>query len=1179
MAKPGYKECPFCAEEIKEKAIKCRYCGSMFAEAQTIKTPSVPDEKKEDKAERRYVGVMFADISGFTALSEKLDPETVRELMNSCFESFTSVVKRYEGTVDKYIGDAIMALFGAPVAHEDDPQRAVITALEMKKNLKEFNQKNKDKLPAPLNMTIGISYGLVVAGDVGTEQKRDYTVMGDTVNLASRLQSKASAGQILVDESIHRYTGKNFDFNPIGAINIKGKEKPVPVYELLGKKTIIAESGKRVVGEFYAPLAGRDKQMRVLLDSAGKCLEGKEQIIFIKGKAGIGKTRLIEEIIKEVGEGFQILVLRGRRFSYEEAQSSQPFLIMLRSFFQLQMADNRGQYEEKVKKYLKDLGEGCELLAPSLISFLSQQTEIPETEKDAETKRADPIKIIGGLISAIVRKHPLLLVVDDLHWADRDTLQLLNLLPESLHAQKIMIVLTFREHEIKEKVEKLKLIQHMCERWSKHRELDFMEMKLDELSKAASAELTRSFIPIENLPEVWVSKIVDRSQGNPMFIIQMINALIDQGAIVHKDKTWEVVDKSAAIPLPKKVSDLILSRADGLGNEHKSVLQRASVIGMNFKFSVLKRLTEIPEERLKSILIKLEKMGFIIRGEEEYQFIHALNRETFYNSMLLKTRKALHEKLARAMEEEQIAKLRIRQADKFLSHLQRAEDTGKSIPYLLEMGRKALKMRLKEQAKQCYQSACDLIKDDTDPDLKFETFLETGKIYLQSGNYDKSFQYKNEAMKIADSLQDKEKRIKALLESGRIHYYRSNRKADIDMKNARKIFLESAEMSEKEGFKNLAAEGYYHLARVIYLEEGNKYREDGILEAEKAIALARESKNYLFLGKALRFRAYYYINLNQWDEALPLLAHALKTSERFDNPRLLVKILSDLARVHNELGHEKEYEDYSIQSVEVAKKSGSPFIINTAYKKWAGIEAKKGSAPKAIKLYKECIKTVFPFQEPGAISQVNKNIANLYIKEKKFDKALKLAKEAYRYDKESGSKHYLSSVCTILGKIYLAMQNFEKAIPVLKEGLSASLDSPLYACCVFNALAKAYKDKGDEEKSWEVYERAWQYCQEQNYNPTGPAIGLLKSFIDLAGRKGDTNLAQLLYHEWQERSSELGESTSEGFGKGNEFHPNFERYEPGQEKEGLFKKIFKSFAKPMVCKSFKGTNLIDRSSQ
>ncbi len=395
-------------------------------------------------AERKLVTVLFADISGFTALSEKLDPEVVRDLMNACFGKLVPIIAKYEGTVDKFIGDEIMALFGAPATHENDPERAVVAALEMMEAIREFNAARR----LDLGMHFGINTGLVIAGSVGSDERLDYSVMGDTVNLASRLEDLSERGEILVGPDTYRLTEKLFAFEALPKIRVKGKAEPVQAYRVLGFKAAAERMELPVRGKVFARLIGRDKEFAEVYQRMQQLRDGRGHVMAVLGEAGLGKSRLMAEIRDHVlrnGLSGSIQWLEGRTISFGQAISYRPFQEILWQFAGITPTRDAAEAWRRLQAAVRQVvGDDSDEVLPYLAGMVS--LEVPETYStrvqflDAEAMRRQIFLASRRFFEACARKRPLALIFEDLHWVDESSALLIeHLMPLVRHLPLLIV--------------------------------------------------------------------------------------------------------------------------------------------------------------------------------------------------------------------------------------------------------------------------------------------------------------------------------------------------------------------------------------------------------------------------------------------------------------------------------------------------------------------------------------------------------------------------------------------------------------------------------------------------------------------------------------------------------------------------------------------------------------------
>ncbi|MDI6788036.1 MAG: adenylate/guanylate cyclase domain-containing protein, partial [Planctomycetota bacterium] len=603
--------------------------------------------KGQIEGERRFVTVMFADVSGFTAMSELLDPEEIAIIMNDCFQRLVEIVYKYEGMIDKFIGDCIMAIWGAPVAHENDPERAVRCALEIMETIKGFSRNlttNNQQLTTGLSLHIGINSGWVIAGTVGASDLRmDYTVMGDTVNLASRLESAAERGQIYISQRTAKLVKGIFELREVEPLKLKGKRKPVIAYEVLDLKK--RPSPVRGLG-VWSEMVGREKVSTLLKDRLNKVKESKSGLaIFITGEAGIGKTRLSEEFGRyALQEG--LLWVPGRCLSYGKTISYWVFLEMLRSIFGIYELDKAEAMKEKVKERVKKLlPQRFEEVYPYLLTLLSLEVEEEYQVKvkylDAQGLRLAQFCAVRDLFVALAQFKPVVFAFEDWHWADVSSVELFEFLVNFIDKSQILILAIMRP-------EKDSAGFGVIEKSKKLLQDSVDVISLKPLEKEDSIQLLTNLI--KDIPESLQKVILTKSEGNPFFIEEIIRSLIDSDILAFTDGGLRLATNNqqlTTIEIPDRIELLIASRIDRLSDDLKQVLQAASVIGVSFYQKVLQYITEL-EQELYVHLTNLQSREFILQStilnlqsEIEYIFKHSLIQEVAYNG-LLKKRKYFH---------------------------------------------------------------------------------------------------------------------------------------------------------------------------------------------------------------------------------------------------------------------------------------------------------------------------------------------------------------------------------------------------------------------------------------------------------------------------------------------------------------------------------------------------------
>jgi len=593
---PLANRCSNCQTELPAEARFCLNCGQPVSAAPTAAPASpapttTPPEvgsvatTTHLAGERRVVTVMFADISGFTALSETMDPEQVRGLMNNCFDQLVPVVERYEGVVDKFIGDEIMALFGAPLAHEDDPARALRAALEIMDTLERFNAEHGTNL----GMHAGINTGLVVAGGIGSQGRQQYSVMGDTVNLAARLESASERGEIFVGPDTYAYAAPLFEFEALEPIMVKGKAKPVQVYKLLN---VQSQPGRvRGLAGLESPMVGRDAELEALLKASHAVGAGLGRTAVIIGEPGLGKTRLITEWQAAVGKYGSDKPMRwvtGQCLSYGQGLAYHLLIDLLHEIVDVPLATAESDTRTALHQLTDDLfGDSALDVYPYLGHLLSLRLEDEALERvkllDPQALQAQYLASLRKLFKAMATRQPLGLILEDIHWADPSSTDLLVKLMPLISETSILFCFVTRPEQ---EVPGWKLVTTTREQMGS----SLTEIDLQNLSDEDSRQLIANLLEIESLPEPTRNLILKRTEGNPFFVEEVIRMLIDREAIIQEGDRWVVQQGIEAVEIPDNLQGLLLARIDRLPDNSKSTLRVASVIGRQFSVTVLDKV-------------------------------------------------------------------------------------------------------------------------------------------------------------------------------------------------------------------------------------------------------------------------------------------------------------------------------------------------------------------------------------------------------------------------------------------------------------------------------------------------------------------------------------------------------------------------------------------------------------
>ncbi len=671
---------------------------------------------KELEGENRLVTVLFADISGFTTLSQGFPTETVVEKVNECFRVVTDAVYRYEGSVNRFIGDCVLAFFGAPIAHENDPERAVLAALEMQKVVSDLD----------LDISVGINTGMVYFGPIGTEKHHEVSAYGPDVNLAKRLQESAQPGQIRVGCETHRLTRRAFEFETLPPLTLKGVAEPVSSYQVV--KVLPRPEKMRGLEGLKAPMVGRDEEFAKVTGCLEELMEGRGQILSIIGVAGVGKSRLVSELeakAQSIKSAVSPLWLEGRCLSIGETVGYWVFIDLLKSFFSFESTEEQTAMGKKLATMVEELlpNQPDEVLPP-LGHLLSVKFG---NEWDERLKTATPEQMkhrtfmaLRDFFLALARRRPLILVLEDLHWADDLSLDLVSLLMEVLTLAPLMLVCIYRpEQEHKS--------WHLSTVASKKCPDRYMELRLRELRPQESRRLVEELLRIENLTERVKELILEKAEGNPFFVEEVIRSLVDSGVVYREGDKWKARAEIESLTVPDTIQSVIMSRIDCLEEDVKDVLQCAAVIGRLFRHRLLSYMSQRGEE-LDRYLWQLEDKELIYEEravpEVEYSFKHVLTQETAYQSLSKRRREAFHQKVAEALEEIHEGSLE-ECYEQLTHHWFRVGNWAKALEYAREAGQKAYAAYARREAIELFGLALEAAEKlgESAPDVHLQRAL------------------------------------------------------------------------------------------------------------------------------------------------------------------------------------------------------------------------------------------------------------------------------------------------------------------------------------------------------------------------------------------------------------------------------------------------------------------------
>ncbi len=735
-------QCSECKHEVPEDSMFCNKCGCNL-----IKGTDGSEDISMMDSERKLVTVMFSDMSGYTSMTESLDPEEVKAIMSQIFGKITEIIKTYDGFIERFIGDAVMAVFGVPKAHEDDPIRAIRAAIEIHKWVEDISPKFVKKIGRSLTMHTGINSGLVVTGEVDIE-KGTHGLTGDAINLASRLQGLAHPGEILVGESTLKLSSHQFSFKTIEPTKVKGKSEPVPVYKL---KSVFDQPVRinRLHG-VQAKFIGRETEMDLLVAAVEKLKQGKGSIVSIVGDAGTGKSRLAHEFRARIkSDGVQWR--EGHAFPYTQSMAYYPLTNLLTYAFQIREGDKPDLIKEKldagVQELIWDKPEAKKYIGGL---FSINYAELDEMSPEFWQKQLH--LSIQQLLEALASRGPTVILFEDLHWADKSFIDLLFFLFENTRRPVLFLCVYRPSFDLFPEGKPDSLA------WP------YREIRLHDLSWDNTQAMLQSLLGSQLLPDELRYFIKQKAEGNPFYLEEVVNSLIETGVLKTENGKWKLTKVLNLEDVPATIQGVLTARLDRLEKQTKRILQEASVIGRAFFYEVLNRVTELTS-RVDECLLGLESLDLIrSRPREqdlEYIFKHALTQEVVYNGLLKKERREIHERIATVME--QLFEDRLPEFYETLAfHFARGLSSDKAIGYLMKSGKKNLGKYSIEESNQYYKHAYEILngiadKKKAEKEVLIELIIEWAYVLYYRGCFKEMAEIFIANIKIAESLEDNTK--------------------------------------------------------------------------------------------------------------------------------------------------------------------------------------------------------------------------------------------------------------------------------------------------------------------------------------------------------------------------------------------------------------------------------------
>jgi class 3 adenylate cyclase/tetratricopeptide (TPR) repeat protein len=1037
--------CPSCGASNPPTNKFCNDCGAPIAQVATATkffspesyTPKhlaekILSSKSALEGERKQVTVLFADMKGSLELLADRDPEEARKLLDPVIEHMMEAVHRYEGTVNQVMGDGIMALFGAPLAHEDHAVRACYAALRMQESVKRYAEGVRRTEGIPIQIRVGLNSGEVVVRSIGSDLKMDYTAVGQTTHLAARMEQLATPGSVLITADTLRLAEGYVEVKPLGPVNVKGLSEPIEVHEVAGAGLVRSRMEAAAV-RGLSRFVGRDAEMHALQQALEKAGAGHGQIVAVVGEPGVGKSRLFYEFIRSHRTGGW-LILQSGSASYGKATPYLPIIDLIKSYCQIEARDDGRKAREKLTGKLLALDRALESTLPALLALLDMPVDDPQwRDLDPPQRRQRTLDAVKRLLLRESQAQPLLLVFEDLHWIDSETQALLDGLIESLPTARLLLLVNYRPE-----------YQHG---WGS--KTYYTQLRIDPLRPESAEELLRDLLGDDLVLQPFKRRLVERTEGNPFFLEEIVRTLVETKVLTGARGAYRLTNALEEIQVPATVQAVLAARIDRLPPEEKRLLQSAAVIGERVPFTLLRAVVEISEEELRRGLTHVQAAEFLyetsIFPELEYTFKHGLTYQVAYNSLLHERRRALHAQLVAAIEK-LYADRATEQIEHLAHHAFRGEVWEKAVTYLRQAGKKAAARSADREAAAYFEQALGVLRhlplNRVTQELGVDLRLELRPSLLTLGEQERIVDHLSQAESLAEDLGDKW-RIGRVL----------------------------ADMS------------------AYFSREGEPER--AVNAGERALAVATEMGDFAFqvITQDRLGRAYY--SLGDFRRSIDLCKRSMSLledkpiGERFG----MATVASVVTRIRlalslAELGDVTNGIAWGEEVVRIAETIGQPFSLIGAYLMLSHVYIVKGDVEKAIPLADRSLDIC---RNAEIVSEVSRAVAQLgyaYLHSGRIADALTLLEQAVA---RPTMRRVYSQQVSWLGEAYLLAGRREEANQAASRGLSLAREKKergyeAYTLRLLGEIA-ACDDSPDVREAEDHYRQALALAEELGMRP------------------------------------------------------------------------------------------------
>jgi class 3 adenylate cyclase/tetratricopeptide (TPR) repeat protein len=910
---PGTRFCGQCAAPLASVCPSCgasnppenKFCGQCAAPLDKSAQPrfAAPESytprhlaekiltsKAALEGERKQVTVLFADLKGSMELLADRDPEEARKILDPVLEHMMEAVHRYEGTVNQVMGDGIMALFGAPLAHEDHAVRACYAALRMQESVEKYAEEVRRAHAAVIKIRVGLNSGEVVVRAIGSDLHMDYTAVGQTTHLAARMEQLADPGAILLGPTTAQLAGAHVDLKPRGLSAVKGLTEPVEVYELRGAVPVRSRF-QIAIARGLSRFAGREAELDQLREATAQAEAGHGQVVAVVGDPGIGKSRLLHEFAWSHPLATWSIIESGT-VSHGKTTAYLPVIGLLKGYFAIGDEDSEEVRREKINRKVASFDGPLESYVPAFLSLLDVPAENPEWQRlDPPERRQRTLEGIQHLLLEESRVRPLLVLVEDLHWMDTETQAVLDGLVESLATERLLLLVDYRPE-----------YQNTWGTFAYHRQL-----RIGPLSAERTAEHVDSFLGTHASLAPLKQMLIARTEGNPLFLEESVRALVETQALIGERGAYHLARDAGAIEVPATVQAVLAARIDRLAPEDKRLLQTAAVVGKDVPWNLLVAVGELRDEDLYEGVARLRAAEFLYEArlfpDLEVTFKHALTHEVAYGSLLRDRRRVLHARVMAAIEQEHADRLS-EHIDQLAHHAVRGELWDRAVSYSRQAGARAMDRSAFPQAVAQLDQALEALGHlpDGQPrtELEIDVRIQLFSALVPLDQFERPVTLVRDALPLAEALGD-ERRLQEVLSAIQFTLLSSGDAVNAIVFGERALALAQRRGDRVAEARVLPGLGY------AFNNLGDLRRAKEILE--KAVQLLDGDLLYERFGRPWLLSVFSRLqltfvlcSLGEFAEALPVAERTLRVAESVDQPFTLQQGLQAAAHVPLEQG-------------------------------------------------------------------------------------------------------------------------------------------------------------------------------------------------------------------------------------------------------------------------------------